>query len=386
MSSSIQRELNRFFSKLSNTEYNIQAVTKGALTQARAKLKPSAFSELNQVAVEEFYDEAPYTVWKGHRLLAADSSSVHLPSHSTIIEIFGEYGAGSKADKPCSMARISLCYDVLNLITLDARIDRWTESEQTLLKEHLATVNFRKNDLLLLDRGYPSIALMYELQQRGVDFCIRMRDDWWNAVKEFVRQDRSNKSVVFELPKKDHHLLQQWPAVKPVVHCRLVSVQLDSGEKEILCTSLLDENLYTQADVKELYHYRWNVEEAYKLYKCRIGLAEFSGKTALAVQQDFFAKVFMMSMCAILSHPIETKVRQECAEPTRKYKRQINRTNALAFCRDAWVQLWRDGKKQKFLQALDDLLFKTTDIVRPNRKFERKKHRKYPPPPTYKRL
>ncbi len=386
MSSSIQRELNRFLSKINNSDYNIQTVTKGALTQARAKLKPEAFRELCHAAIEEFYDGAPYTEWKGHRLLAVDGSSIHLPSHSTVKKTFGEYGAGSKADKPCSMARISVCYDVLNLVTLDARIDHWAESEPVLLKDHLSTVRFKKGDLLLLDRGYPSISIMYELQQRGVDFCIRMRDDWWNEVKAFVQEGNSAKSVVFELPKKDHHLLEQWPSANPVVHCRLISVPLEGGKTEILCTSLMDESVYSQVDMKELYHYRWNIEEAYKLYKCRIGLAVFSGKTALAVQQDFHAKVFMMTMCAILSYPIESKVRQECAQATRKHRRQINRTNALAFCKDAWIQLWKGGNTKKFLQALDSLLIKTTDIIRPNRKFERKKRRKYPPPPTYKQL
>ena len=37
----------------------------------------------------------------------------------------------------------------------------------------------------------------------------------------------------------------------------------------------------------------------------------FSGKTARAVKQDFHAKVFMMSLCAVLAFPIEEKIKKE---------------------------------------------------------------------------
>lgn len=58
--SSLQRELNRFYSKILYKEYSIQEVTKGALSQARAKLKPEAFLELNQEGCSSFYEDAPY--------------------------------------------------------------------------------------------------------------------------------------------------------------------------------------------------------------------------------------------------------------------------------------------------------------------------------------
>lgn len=383
--SSIQRELNTFFSKVQGMDYSIQVVTKGALTQARAKLKPEAFLEMNQVAINEFYEGAPYETWKSHRLLAIDGSTINLPTHGSTREIFGEHGVGCNADIPRSMARISLCYDVLNLLTLDARIDRFVVSEGALLKEHLTNVPFKKGDIVLLDRGYPSIALMYVLQRMGVDFCVRMKDNWWKEVDGFNKEKIESKEVVLNLPKKDKHLQDEWQCALSTVRCRLVSIELNNGEKEILCTSLLDEKMYTIADFKELYHYRWNVEEAYKLFKCRAQLEVFSGKTANAIKQDFYAKIFMMTMCALLSFPIEKKVREE-TDKARKHAQQINRTNALAFCREAWIVLWMTRQKKKVLAAMDHILQKTKEIIRPGRKFKRKKLPKRPPAMTYKQL
>src|SRR5205085_1060235 len=81
---SIQRRLNAFFHQLC-PEKSATGVTQGAWTQARAKLKHTAFIELNQeILVPGFYaaDQAPHRQnWRGHRLLGVDSSMVRLPSH-----------------------------------------------------------------------------------------------------------------------------------------------------------------------------------------------------------------------------------------------------------------------------------------------------------------
>jgi hypothetical protein len=43
--------------------------------------------------------------------------------------------------------------------------------------------------------------------------------------------------------------------------------------------------------------------------KSRIEVENFSGKTSIAVNQDFYAKIFMMSLCANLASPIEEKAK-----------------------------------------------------------------------------
>jgi hypothetical protein len=134
------------------------------------------------------------------------------------------------------------------------------------------------------------------------------------------------------LPKKDRKKLDGYPQMQnSTIICRLIKVELESGETEILCTSLTDTEKYSFKDFKELYHYRWNEEEAYKLLKSRVEVEDFSGKTARAVKQDFFAKVFLMTLCAAYAHPIEEKVIAEYkADNDRKHGQKINRTNALA--------------------------------------------------------
>jgi hypothetical protein len=382
--SSLQRELDSFYKEVTEKEFNIRQVTKGSFSKARAKLNPEAFVELSDNAINTFYNGAPYWTWYGMRVLSADGSTLVLPRHKSVIEEFGEHAFGPQANSPRSLALYSFLYDPLNLITLDAQLAPYASSERGLLYKHLPKI--KQGDLILLDRGYPSLALMFELQARGIEFCMRMKEDWWLDVKDFSESGEKEKLVVFKLPKKDHDLLDIYPQLNKEITCRLICIDLDNGEKEILCTSLIDMEKYTYSNFSELYHFRWNIEESYKLFKSRVEIEYFSGKTSRAVKQDFYAKIFMMNLCAILAFPVEETVRKEFEQEKKKHKQKINRTSALSMTSHITVALFIKKTITQAIQAFDAIVTKTLEIVRPNRKFERKKRQKRLYHMNYKRL
>lgn len=384
--SSIQRELDSFFKAVSNSDFNIREATKGAFTQARAKLNPGAFERLNEVAVNTFYEEAEYYVWNGMRTVAVDGTRMLLPNHPSVIEEFGQHQFGPNADSPRSLAMGSMLYDVFNQITIDSKIAPWSSSERDLLVEHLDKV--KAGDLLLLDRGYPCFWLLFLLKAKGIEFCVRLKDDWWLAVKDFTQSGEKERIVSFSLPKKDRKKLAAFPhMIDATIQCRLIKVELENGEKEILCTSLTDTEKYDYADFEQLYHFRWNEEEAYKLLKARIEVENFSGKTARAVKQDFYAKVFLMTLCAAYAHPIEEKVIAEYeADENRKHSQKINRTNALSMTQNIMVGVMIKNQFEKAIEAFDKIVESTREIIRPGRSFERNKRPKKPYSMNYKRL
>lgn len=370
---SLQRDLDRFYKSLSDSDFNIRAVTKGALSQARAKLNPWAFQRLNEVAVNSFYADAQYYVWYGMRVLAVDGSRLLLPNHPSIKERYGECGFGPKADSMRSMAMVSLLYDTLNHLTIDSQIAPYSASEKDLFLDHLAKVN--SGDMLLLDRGYPCFWLLFLLKAKGIKFCVRLKDNWWLAVKDFVDSEDKERVVKFKLPKKDRDKLKDYPSIwSEEISCRLIKVELENGETEVLCTSLLDKEKYDIEEFGRLYHYRWNEEEAYKMLKSRVELEAFSGKTAKAIEQDFYAKVFLLTMCAAYAHPIEEKVIEEYkADQERKYSQKINKTNAVATFMDMAIPIFIKKKFTEALKAFDQLVYQTREIIRPNRSVPRKK-------------
>jgi hypothetical protein len=384
----LQRELDSFFKKLSSSDFTIREVTKGAFSQARAKLNEWAFIRLNEVAVDSFYEDAEYYMWNNMRLLAVDGTRIMLPNHPSIKAEFGESSYGPNADSPRSVAIASMLYDVLNQVVLDASIAPYVKKsgERALLEGHMHKL--KANDLLLLDRGYPSIALFFQLRAINVEFCVRMKGSWWNVVRDFRNSNAKETIVSFVLPKKDKNKFQdshEW--IDQEIKCRLVKVELDSGEIEILCTSLIDLDVYPHEHFKNLYHYRWSEEEAYKLLKSRIELEDFSGKTAKAIKQDFHAKIFLLTLSAAYAHPIEDRVRKEFkADEKRKYDQKINRTNSIAATKDILVAVFIKNQYTKAIEAFDDIVYKTREIIRPNRKNKRKHRPKKPYSMNYKRL
>ncbi len=153
-------------------------------------------------------------------------------------------------------------------------------------------------------------------------------------------------------------------------------IELENGEKEVLCTSLVEKECYPHDLFKEPYHKRWSIEEGYKLLKERLDLENFSGKTAKAVKQDFHAKILMMTLCAALSFPIEEKVREESRREKennqRKHEKKLNRTSALEMFYDISIGIFIKKDFKKALEAFDGLMSKTCEIIRPGRANPRK--------------
>lgn len=370
--SSIQRELDSFFKELNNEDFNIRTVTKGAFSKARAKLNPWAFKRLGEIAVDVFYSKAHYHTWHGKRVLGIDGTRLQLPNHPSVVQEFGQHQMGPKADSPCSLATGSVLYDCLNLVAIDSQLASYQTGERDLLLQHLTYV--KQGDLLLLDRGYPCFWLLFLLAAKKIDFCVRLKADWWLKVNTFLKSSQTDDIVSFTLPKKDWDKLKDYPNIgDQELHCRLIKVELPTGETEILCTSLTDQEFYPVNEFKELYHHRWSEEEGFKLLKSRIELERFTGKTALAVRQDFHAKILLLTLTAVYAHPIEERVRQEFkADENRKHPQKINRTNAISNMQKISVSMFLKNAATQALRLFDEIVYQTREIIRPNRKNPRK--------------
>jgi hypothetical protein len=123
------------------------------------------------------------------------------------------------------------------------------------------------------------------------------------------------------------------------------------------------------------------------MLKSRAELECFSGKTAKAVKQDFHAKVFAMCLCSIYTLPIEQKVVSEFqVDQKRKHAQKINRTHALRATYELIVPALIKQKFSKLIHYFDDLLYRTREIIRPNRKHPRNHRTQKKYYMTYKKL
>ena len=361
-----QDELDEFFKLLNGTDVAVRMVTKSAFTQARKKLKYGAFVELNRVQIDYFYQFLGPQTWYGWRLVAVDGSTVQVPNTSENLAHFGAWKPAKGG--PCPMARISQMFDVLNDVTLDALIVPKAFGERELAAEHFA--DLRIDDLVLLDRGYPAFWLFALILSKNAHFCARMKVSGWNVVERFVACGLSEQIVVLQPGSAARQECCKRKLSANPLTIRLIRVELEDGEIEVLATSLLDSKTYPISIFKELYHLRWPVEEQYKLFKARIQIENFSGKSVLAVYQDFHAKVFTANLTAILARPAQEVVTQDSAD--KKYSGQVNMTNALSKMKDTIVLLLHDlSMVPRLLSSLWQLMIKTIEPIRPGRSYPR---------------
>jgi hypothetical protein len=371
MQSSIQRELDRFFKSYNDKEITEQFATQSAFSQARVKISPGAFVDLNNDCVDHFYSSYSIKKWKGHRLIAIDGSQAILPKTIHTINEFGEY-TSNRMNKTIVLARISKAYDVLNKVSIDAKLVNLKIGEHALANQHLEFCS--KGDLILLDRGYPSFDLFKSILAKDCHFCARVAVSNWNVAKELV--ESGEKEIIAEIkPGKDlkRKYKDQNIVVEPI-KCRFVCVTLSSGEKEVLITSLLDNEQYKHTVFKKLYQLRWDIEESYKKDKHRLQLENFSGKTIIAIFQDFYANILIGNITSILSSSLEDQIDRKTNKT--KYKYQINITTSLAKVKETLAMLFTKSNIIRIMDKLIQLFLSNLLPIRPNRSFERNKQKK----------
>lgn len=376
LKSSYQPELNRFFKVLSGSTVAKKVVSKAAYCKARNKLKYEAFTTLNKHAVDHFIQHFSPLTWHGFFLKAIDGSTVKLPDFPDMVDHFGTWNPRQGA--PVPMARVSQMFDPLNQITTHAIIGPKSCGEREMAANHFQHLGNR--DLVLLDRGYPAFWLFKLILSRNAHFCARVSTKKWEIIRKFVKSGKDEQIVLLKAPStsitacREHHL-DTLP-----ISLRLVRVELDTGETEVLITSLTDLTEYPHCLFADLYHERWPVEEDYKVMKCRIEIENFSAQSELSVYQDFHARIFSKNITSMLTFAVQDSI--EPATRYRKHSYKINFTQALSTMRDTIVLLFQKTR-QTMHAMITDLLTtfaQSLEPVRPGRKYPRnhkRSQRKY---------
>lgn len=383
MLSSLQRNLEELMEAIDPVQ---AMVTSSAISQARSKLKHTAFIELGELCLRQFYQECPCVRrWGRYILTAVDGSTVALPREAALSKTFGGMQPQQGDFRP--KARLLERYDVLNHLTLQAIISPYKQGERTLLKEHqgwdLAGVTGLdpKTVITLYDRGFAAWSLLHHHAETGTPFVLRLPAHWWRLARSFVAGGKSEELFTLKAGKQTHQL-------------RLVRVETGKEqEPAVLVTNLLDAQEHPAGSFRELYALRWGVESGYKLLKCRAQLEQWSAKSEEGIRQDFHAKVMTLNLTAALSAGSAEEIRRhsvkQVAAGKARHARQINRTHALAaLCRHLPGLLWQRAKAlvATCLQRLNACFRRAQCLVRPNRSLPRHKRPKRMPPSAYKIL
>lgn len=362
---SVQTELDRFSKSLFHNANCFDLISKSAFTQARKKVSDDVFKDLANQQLSYFKKHAPHQrTWKGYRVVAIDGSLLNLP-HADDIE--KEFGSVSNQHDKIISARCSFAYDVLNELVLDATIAPRRSCEKDLAISHLDHLN-PSTDILVFDRGYPAQWLIGLLLKLGFKFCFRLSTAWKNATKALMLEGSDiNWTMVHNTHKKSSHM-KKYEIPSSINGLRLMSIDLISGEKEVLLTNLKNKQDFNVQEMSKLYQMRWGVEESYKTFKKSLHIEHFSGRTALSIKQDFYAKVLMLNLSSM--------VRTQAIDATtkkgdNKHPQKANKTQVLAKVKDFLIDIFYTKGIKMAIEQMLSILVSRLDIIRPNRSFAR---------------
>lgn len=344
---STQIALNRFF----QTKGSEIEMTQQSFSEARKKLRWEACRALMDTVVKAYYQLTEYIRWRGYRVLAVDGSKQQLPSDSELRILYGTAGRGDTA----VTAQGSALFDVLNDIIIDARLEPMSTDERSLAYQHmeyLRSLPSFSRELVLFDRGYASFDLIQSMANgaKPITFVFRLRSKF--------------RTDIDKLPIGDHRYTLK--NGEDSCALRVVKFKLDSGETETLITNLFDRDLTTK-DFKELYFMRWPIETKFAELKHKLEIENFSGRTQLAILQDFFITAFLSNMIAIAAEDAQMDADAERQDKDNKYQYKINVNQAVGNFKDRYIMALLESNRRKRTKMCDEILNLLVRSVIPER-------------------
>ncbi len=142
--------------------------TKQSFGEARQKIRPEAFTELNTAFVNRYYDDEESRTFRGFRGFAIDGSSKPLPDSPQLRAEYG--GATGHGTFAVAKARASPL--------VDARIAPFRTGEREWARQpgeaFLRLAARQIATIILFDRGYPSLPLLFYLISHQIRRVMRV--------------------------------------------------------------------------------------------------------------------------------------------------------------------------------------------------------------------
>ena len=360
---SIQVELNSFL--LENKEMS-NTYSKQAFSKRRQLIRPEAIKQIYQIATDAFYSHAVCKNYDGYIVTAIDGSRINLPDSEELESYFGSQSTGNT---PQNQALSSCAFDVLNGLYLDAVIAPCTSSERNLAEGHIDYINDHyKFDkvLYLFDRGYPSGKLLQKLSDCGSKYLFRCDKTFLKSVE----WDGSDSTVTHQFKSTEEELTFR------VVRLELTNEHGESVE-EILVTNLPKDS-FSEEDLRELYHLRWGIETSYDFAKNAICVENFSGLSAGAIQQDYYAAMYLFNLSVGFAYDAEKQFNEEHNNKGNKYAYKQNLSVTIGTLKPMVTKMilaQSESELNQYITTITVQISKAATRIEPNRSYPRvKKH------------
>lgn len=354
----LQAAVNTFLDQLGR---ETETYSKQAFSKRRQEIKPEAIFELVQDMVKAFYKKATLQNYHGYQVMAIDGTRLNLPCTEELRTTFGEQ---TSQGTPQVQMLCSTVYDVLNDVVVDVYLGGCKESERnqaaTMLKRFHA-IN-PSQTIILMDRGYPSAALLDLLNQLHFKYLIRYPSEFARS----IALTGSDCIVEHKFAKLNH-----------AMKLRMISIDV-AGTTECMVTNVFDPE-WDEMSFKELYHKRWGIETGYDRIKNILEIENLSGVTETSVIQDCYASVFLYNLAAAIALDCKDDIEGKHNKPENQYKYTLSLKAVILELREHVVEMIMEDSPRKINKILNHIALRLQNAVipqRPGRSYERKRKHK----------
>lgn len=169
---------------------------------------------------------------------------------------------------------------------------------ETALKSHECRVfrqmlhMFKRDDVVLGDRGFCSFANFAMLMNQGVDAVMRLHQRRSIDFRTGKRLGRMDRLITWTRPdaRAAGWSREQWNALPKILTLRVVRIRIAIKGFRVheydLVTTLIDAEIYTKEHLAELYLRRWTVELYFRQIKTTMGMEKLRCKKPEMVRKE----------------------------------------------------------------------------------------------------
>lgn len=277
---------------------SLGTVSEEAFVQARRRVPLTFWTWLLLCLAERF--EAKHAAvdrWKDFRLLMLDGSHVPLPRWKRLIDEFGTAKNRKKKSNHRPQARIVTLALAKSRVPWRYEVTPWSTHEQAIA--HRLLEGLRPNDLVLMDRGFWSFALFWQIAEQQAFFGIRLRSKI--PLKTVKKLGPGDRLVVWRPSKQSQKKgLVSRKSLPREITLRVLEYRIPGFRKSAVVTNVLDPAKASHAEWTRLagydvagnvieaglYHRRWGIETMFRELKIRQDMRNLRGRTTATIHYE----------------------------------------------------------------------------------------------------
>ena len=208
----------------------------------------------------------------------------------------------------------------------------------------------------------------------GRHVVVRVPRNSFGIARAFWKSGEVDKVVTLTVTSSQKKWVQE-QKLPLQLRVRLVKITLDTGESEVILTSLLCGKTYPVEEVAQVYRWRWRIESYIDRLK-NVWEIERSGKEKREhLEQDFLGVLFLSTLESVLSRRANHELAVQSHRRRCEHRKQVNRAVSYSALLDHTLVLLTDRGKsaEQVLGELHQLFQTNPSLERTGRHCPREK-------------